>query len=84
MTVAGYGKLVGFRHGTKNGKRWGNIYIDNPENPMERLQVFVRDDIFPAVEALPIPSDVQVCFSVYTMNSGKDQAIRLNSIALKK
>lgn len=84
MKVAGTGKLVGFRQGTKNGKRWGNVFIDDHANLMERIQLFVRADDVSAVESLPIGCDVDVVMRVYSVDNGRAHSAQLEAIVQKK
>lgn len=84
MKVAGSGKLVGFRQGTKNGKRWGNVFIDDPENLLQRLQLFVRADAVAVVENIPVGSDVDVVMRVYSVDNGRGFNSQLDAIVQKK
>lgn len=45
MISSGIAQFAGKKSGLmKDGNRWGSVVLDNPDNLMERIQVFVRDD----------------------------------------
>lgn len=83
MKSVGSGKLVGFRSGTKNGKDWGNVFIDDNENLLERVQIFVNANMVHEVKAIPVGSDVNVKFHVYSVNNGNGYGLRLVEITKK-
>lgn len=83
MRIAGVGKLVGVKEGNKNGKPWMIAYVDDEENLMERLQLFVRENLINDVHQIPIGSEITVQGRIYTRNSGRDVSIRLTGIAKK-
>lgn len=83
MEYAASGELAGFRSGTKNGKRWGNVFIDDPMNPMQRTQLFVNDDLIDLVGQLPVRSLVVVTGRIYSVNNGNGFRITLESIKQK-
>lgn len=65
MLAAGRAIYVGNRSGEKNGKKWMNIFLDDPENPLQRLQVFVPSNLIGTVETLKPSSSVVVQLRVY-------------------
>lgn len=83
MKSVGSGKLVGFRTGEKNGKKWGNVFIDDVDNLMERIQMFVQSDMVDSVNQIPIGSEVNVKFHCYSRNNGNEYGIRLVEITKK-
>lgn len=65
MNCIGKANYVGSRSGEKNGKRWVNIFLDDVDNPLQRLQVYVPSEVQGMVDAVPIGSLVSVELRVY-------------------
>ncbi|MDO4261343.1 MAG: hypothetical protein Q4C82_04635 [Eubacteriales bacterium] len=85
MLVSGKGKLVGIRHGEKNGKAWGNVYIDDELNLMERLQCFVNGDRLETVKRMAPGTVVEVHGRLYSGGDGGNQTrFYLDSISVVK
>lgn len=87
MILTGIGRIAGTRTGTKNGKTWMNLYVDDCKNPMERLQLFVPAEVQPSVSVIPVGADVRISVRFYmrTPENGYTQvAGSLDSISLNK
>lgn len=65
MNCTGKANYVGSRSGEKNGKRWLNIFLDDVDNPLQRLQVYVPAEVQGMVDAVPVGSLVSVTLRVY-------------------
>lgn len=65
MNCTGKANYVGSRSGEKNGKRWMNIFLDDVDNPLQRLQVYVPAEVQGMVDAVPVGSLVSVNLRVY-------------------
>ena len=65
MFCTGTAKYVGSRSGEKNGKRWMNIFLDDVDNPLQRLQVYVPAEVQSMVGAVPVGSLVNIDLRVY-------------------
>lgn len=80
MLVEGKAKLVGFRQGVKNDRAWGNVYLDDPVDLMERVQLFCRPEVIPDVGKIPLGSSVLVQMRLYTGGKNNDLGGRLISM----
>lgn len=80
MVLSGCAKLVGIRSGNKNNKRWCSLVLDALDNPLERVEYFVPDDLIGVVDRLPL-GDVCVTVRLYP---GKDHTFgsRLLNVGL--
>lgn len=79
MLVTGEAKFMGVRSGSKEGRRWANVYLDAHDNLLERLQVFASDDLIDAVLMLVPGTDVSLEARLYSNQKG-DTGVRLQSI----
>lgn len=53
MILCGSANLVGVRSGQKNDKKWCSVVLDALDNPLERVEYFVPDELIGKVEKLP-------------------------------
>lgn len=44
MNVNFEAMLAGMRRGKKDDKIWGNVVLDDPFDPLSRIQLFTRDE----------------------------------------
>lgn len=65
MVLTGTAKVAGTRSGTKNQKVWMNLFLDDVSNPMDRLQVYVPEELQEDVSAIPVGSEVSVDLNMY-------------------
>lgn len=79
MLVTGTAKFMGARSGSKDGRRWANVYLDACDNLIERVQLFVSDDLVDRVLLLVPGSDVSVSARIYANQKG-NAAVRLVSL----
>lgn len=72
MDLTGTARMAGYRSGkTKDGDLWGAVYLDDPNNLMNRVQIFVRDnELRDACEMLAPGSDVDVTVHLYAGSKG--------------
>ena len=87
MLVAGYGRLAGFREGTKNSKAWMNVFLDDLENPLDRLQLFVPEQLHNDVKSIQVGTNVRIDARIYmrsSKNGFSEMAGTLDAIAVKK
>lgn len=83
MLAAGRAIFVGYRSGEKNGRKWMNVFLDDPDNPLQRLQVFVPQDLIPVVEGLPQSSHVKAQLRVYMRQTDNYPAPAISLIAIQ-
>ena len=50
MVLCGSANLVGVRSGQKNDKKWCSVVLDALDNPLERVEYFVPDELIGKVE----------------------------------
>lgn len=84
MLATGRAIYVGNRSGEKNGKKWMNIFLDDPDNPLQRLQVFVPASLIDTIETFKPASSVKVQLRVYMRQTERypEVAISLTAIQL--
>ena len=71
MISSGIVQFAGTKSGvTKEGNRWGSVVLDNPDNLMERIQVFVRDDEL--IDACSMLSPGSLVKAELRLYAGKD------------
>lgn len=70
MELSGEAKFVGFRSGGKNGKNWCSATFDALDNPLERVEYFVPDELVEKVKQLS-PGVVHLVVRLY---SSKDHS----------
>lgn len=83
MLTVGRAIYVGERSGEKNGKRWMNIFLDDPDNPLQRLQVFVPSDLISTVETFKPSSAVKVQLRVYMRQTDSYPQIAVSLTAIQ-
>lgn len=81
MVFTGIGRLAGYREGSKNNKNWMNAFIDDAQNPLDRLQLFVADEVQGQVRNIPIGSDVQIEARIYMRSSSNGYSQIAGSLA---
>ncbi len=64
MVLSGCANLVGVRSGQKNDKKWCSVVLDALDNPLERVEYFVPDELISKVDKLS-PGRVSVSVRVY-------------------
>ena len=86
MICTGKAHYVGCRTGEKNGKTWMNVFLDDPENPLQRLQVFVPVDLQSKVSGIPVGSSViaQLRVTMRQTDSYPAPSCSLTAIQLEK
>lgn len=85
MIFSGIGRVAGIRTGKKNEKTWMMLFVDDCENPIERLQLYVPVAVQSSVSAIPVGSDVRISVRFYSPRSGYTQvAGSLDSISVNK
>lgn len=72
MNVSGTAQFAGLRSGlTKEGKPWGSVVLDNPDNLLERIQVFIREaDMIEDCKLIPTGTLVDVGIRLYGAKEG--------------
>lgn len=65
MKFVGTARLAGYRSGTKEKKDWMSLALDDVDNPMNRIQVFVPDDLQDTVADIAFGSEVTVVVNLY-------------------
>lgn len=83
MLVIGHAVYVGNRSGEKNGKRWMNIFLDDPEKPLQRLQVFVPSDLISTVESFKPSSIVKAQLRVYMRQTERYPQVAVSLTAIQ-
>lgn len=66
MVLTGCATMVGYRSGNKDGKRWCSVVLDALDNPIERVEYFVPDELIDKTFHLP-PGPVKVTVRIYPM-----------------
>ena len=86
MLATGRAIYVGNRSGEANGKRWMNVFLDDPDNPLQRLQVFVPSSLIDTIASFKPLSSVIVQLRVFTRQGDRypDPALSLTAIQLDK
>ena len=69
MVLTGCATFVGYRSGNKNGKLWCSLALDALDNPLERIEYFVPDDLVGKVTHLT-PGPVKVTARLYPVKGG--------------
>lgn len=84
MVLTGLVKLVGCRSGSKNGKAWCSAVFDAIDNPLERVEYFVPDNLIEKVEDIGF-GEVHVTVRVYPMlvSGQRTFGSRLVDVAVK-
>lgn len=86
MVVSGYAKMVGSRSGKgKNGKDWCAVVLDALDDPLERLQYFVPDELADKVSDIG-SGDVCVEMRIYPGKDGTfgSRLLDINPVTLQK
>lgn len=61
MVLTGVATMVGYRSGEKDSKKWCSAVLDAIDNPLERVEYFIPDDLISKVESIGSgPVKVQV------------------------
>lgn len=70
MILTGKANMVGFKSGTtKNGGAWCSVVFDALDDPLERVQYFVPDDLVEKVKKLE-KGEVIVEVRIYPVKDG--------------
>lgn len=66
MVLTGLTKMVGYRSGSKNGKVWCSATFDAIDDPLERVEYFVPDELVTKVQDIGF-GEVHVTVRIYPM-----------------
>lgn len=66
MVLTGLTKMVGCRSGSKNGKVWCSVTFDAIDDPLERVEYFVPDELVAKVQDIGF-GEVHVTVRIYPM-----------------
>ena len=65
MRFVGTGRLAGYRTGTKDKKDWMSLALDDVDDPMNRIQIFVPNDLHDTVADIFFGSVVEIAVNLY-------------------
>ncbi len=84
MVLTGLTKMVGYRSGSKNGKVWCSATFDAIDDPLERVEYFVPDELQQKVQDIGF-GEVYVTVRIYPMMISGQRTFgsRLVDIAVK-
>ena len=84
MVLTGLTKMVGYRSGSKNGKVWCSATFDAIDDPLERVEYFVPDELQQKVQDIGF-GEVYVTVRIYPMMRSGQRTFgsRLVDIAVK-
>lgn len=84
MVLTGLTKMVGCRSGNKNGKVWCSATFDAIDDPLERVEYFVPDELVQKVQDIGF-GEVYVTVRIYPMMISGQRTFgsRLVDIAVK-
>lgn len=84
MVLTGLTKMVGYRSGSKNGKVWCSATFDAIDDPLERVEYFVSDELQQKVQDIGF-GEVYVTVRIYPMMISGQRTFgsRLVDIAVK-
>lgn len=84
MVLTGLAKMVGCRSGNKNGKVWCSATFDAIDDPLERVEYFVPDELQQKVQNIGF-GEVYVTVRIYPMMISGQRTFgsRLVDIAVK-